>query len=114
MPETTAPAVTPPAPPAAGTPSPAVPRETWLQKTEDWFRHGEGDAAKVATALQSALQDRSGEILDVAGDFIAMAKLVDPAAGPLADSVQALLPKVLAMAENAARDTRAALSATPS
>jgi hypothetical protein len=99
-----------PQPPKPATPAAPPAHETLGQRIGGWFDHGEQDAAKLAAGFQSLLQDRSGEALDVAGDFLALVKLVDPAAAPLASSVQALLPKVLSMAENAARDARTALT----
>ena len=96
-------------PPAA----PAKPGEPgFFTRLEDKILpKAEADAAKVAASLASALQDRSGEALDVAGDFLALVKLIDPADAPLATAAQALLPKMIAMAENALKDIRAALPA---
>jgi len=91
--------------PAAVTAAP----ESLGQRVGSFFHRADADAEALAARLQSLLQDRSGEALDVAGDFVALVRLVDPAMAPLAAAVQALLPKVLSMAENAARDARNAL-----
>lgn len=95
--------IAPPPPPPAPVPG------FFSREIARLLPHAETDAAKVIGRMAGLLQDRGGEALDVAGDFLALVKLIDPADAPLVTAAQALLPKVLGMAENAARDARTAL-----
>jgi hypothetical protein len=52
-------------------------------------------------------------VVDVAGDGVALLKLIDPGDAALASAAEAFLPKLLAMAESAARVAGAALKAAP-
>jgi hypothetical protein len=94
-------------PPAAGGP---------LTRAENWFRghagHAEADAAAFAADVSTALRDHAGTVFDVAGDVVQLAKLADPADAPLFAALDALVPKVLAMAESAARIAQGALKST--
>ena len=64
--------------------------------------HAEADAGHLAADVKAALQDHAGQVFDVAGDALQLLKLIDPADAALAAAAEALLPKVLAMAERAA------------
>lgn len=63
----------------------------------------EADAARITIDVAAAVQAHAGQVFDVAGDVLALLKLVDPADAALASSAAALLPKVLGMAESAAK-----------
>ena len=65
-------------------------------------RHAEADAGHLAADVKAALQDHAGQVFDVAGDCGQLLRLIDPADAALAAAAEALLPKVLAMAERAA------------
>ena len=99
------PAPVPTAPPAA----PAKPGP--LSEVASWFHRGETDAAKIAASATAMLTDHAGQALDVGGDFLALLKLIDPADAPLIAAAQALLPKVIMMAEHALSDVRTLLPA---
>lgn len=61
------------------------------------------DAARIATEVAAAVKDHAGVVFDVAGDVLAVLKVVDPADAPAIAAAQVLVPKVLAMAESAAK-----------
>jgi hypothetical protein len=65
------------------------------------LEHGEAEAGHIAADVNAALRDHAGVVFDVAGDFFAVLKLIDPADAPLAAAAEALLPKVLQMVEKA-------------
>jgi len=69
----------------------------------------EADAAEAAADVATALRDHAGTVFDVAGDVIAVAGYVDPADATLLAALDALVPKVLAMAESAASVAGAAM-----
>ena len=93
---------TAPEPPAAPAPPAA---EGPLGHAADWFRaragHVEAEAGHIAADVNAALRDHAGTVYDVAGDFFAVLKLIDPADAPLVAAAEALLPKVLQMVEKA-------------
>ncbi len=73
--------------------------------------HAEAEAGHIAAEVQAAIQDHAGTVFDVAGDGVALLKLIDPGDAVLASAAAAFLPKLLAMAESAARVAGAALKA---
>ena len=75
------------------------------------LEHAEVEAGHIATDVRAALQDHAGTVFDVAGDAIALLKLIDPADAALFAAAEAFLPKVLAMTEKAAALASAALKA---
>lgn len=83
--------------------------------TREWDRlrgpagHAEADAGRIAADVGTMLRDHAGTVFDVAGDVVQLAKLIDPADAPVLAALDVLVPKVLAMAENAARIAQAAL-----
>lgn len=107
-----------PAPPAGPAPQPqpappslataAVPRENFFQKAEGWFHNADKDVqalAAKAPGIDMAIRDHAGQVLDVAGDFLALAKIADPAIAPalipVSAALAALEAKVLAMTQSA-------------
>lgn len=91
-----------PASPAA----PAAPQPGFFTREAERLlpraEHAEADAGHLAADVKAALQDHAGTVFDVAGDCVQLLKLIDPADAALAAAAEALLPKVLAMAERAA------------
>lgn len=91
-----------PASPAA----PAAPQPGFFTREAERLlpraEHAEADAGHLAADVKAALQDHAGQVFDVAGDALQLLKLIDPADAALAAAAEALLPKVLAMAERAA------------
>jgi hypothetical protein len=95
-------------------PEPApVAAEGPITHVADWFRdhggHAEAEAGHIAADISVALQDHAGTVFDVAGDGVALLKLIDPADAALASAAAAFLPKLLGMAGSAARVAAAAL-----
>jgi hypothetical protein len=87
-------------------PEPAnPPAEGPIEHVADWFHnhgaHAEAEAGHIAADVNAALRDHAGVVFDVAGDFFAVLKLIDPADAPLIAAAEALLPKVLTMVEKA-------------
>jgi hypothetical protein len=84
-----------------------------ITRVADWFRdhggHAGAGAGHIAADIGVALQDHAGTVFDVAGDGVALLKLIDPADAALASAAAAFLPKLLGMAESAARVAAAAL-----
>ena len=98
----------------AAVPAPAAPAAPgYFERLEDKIlphaRHAEADVSSWAADIRAALQDHAGSVFDVAGDVVQLAKLADPADASLFAALDALVPKVLAMAESAARIAGAAL-----
>ena len=91
-----------PASPAA----PAAPQPGFFTREAERLlpraEHAEADAGHLAADVKAALQDHAGQVFDVAGDALQLLSLIDPADAALAAAAEALLPKVLAMAERAA------------
>jgi hypothetical protein len=101
MPETTAPAATPPAPPAAGTPAAPASRETLGQRVGDFFHRAETDAAAIDAGLRAELTAHASQVLDVAGDALAVVKLIAPQDAGAAEAADAFIAKVLGMVQSA-------------
>lgn len=91
-----------PAPPAAPSAQPG-----YFQRAEQAVQrilpHAGAVALEDATRIETAVKDHAGTVFDVAGDVLAILKLIDPADAPAITAAQVLIPKVLAMAESAAR-----------
>jgi hypothetical protein len=102
-----------PAQPAQSAPPAAAAAPGYFERIEDKIlphaRHAEADVSSWAADIRAALQDHAGSVFDVAGDVVQLAKLADPADASLFAALDALVPKVLAMAESAARIAGAAL-----
>lgn len=60
-------------------------------------------AARIAPEIAAAARDHAGTVFDVAGDILAVLKVIDPQDAAAIEAAEVLVPKVLAMAESAAR-----------
>jgi hypothetical protein len=65
-------------------------------------RHAAAETARVAPVVAAAVRDHASTVFDVAGDVLAVVKLVDPGNTAAIGAAEALLPKVLAMTTSAA------------
>ena len=107
MPDTTAPAATPPAPPAAPA---GTPRESLGQRVGDFFHRADQDAIVVTADLKAELTDHASQVLDVAGDALAVVKLIAPQDAGAAEAVDAFIAKVLSMVQSATQIAGKALA----
>jgi hypothetical protein len=94
---------------AAPEPAPAG-HESLAGHVGDWFRHAGTDAATLAGDLRAEIADHAGQVLDVAGDALALVKIVAPQDAAAAAAVEAFVAKVLTMAQSAAKLASTALA----
>lgn len=114
MPDTTAPAadattttVTAPSPTASAS------HETLGQRVGDFFHRADQDAITVTADLRAELTDHASQVLDVAGDALAVVKLIAPQDAGAAEAVDAFIVKVLSMVQSATQIAGKALASAP-
>jgi hypothetical protein len=95
---------------AAPEPAAREAHESLAEHVGDWFRHADADAVTLVGDLRAELTDHAGQVLDVAGDALALVKLIAPQDAALAESLDAFITKVLTMAQSAAKIAATALA----
>jgi hypothetical protein len=95
------------------TPEPAQPGAGFfgreLGKILPHAQHAEADAAAFAADVSTALRDHAATVLRGTADAMDVLRLIDPADAALFAEAEALVPRLLGMAESAARIAGAAL-----
>jgi hypothetical protein len=72
-------------------------------------QHAEAGAAAFAADVSTALRDHAATVLRGTADAMDVLRLIDPADADLFAEAEALVPRLLGMAESAARIAGAAL-----
>jgi hypothetical protein len=94
-------------------PEPAAPAQGepgfFERAVEKVLPHAEVKAPSITGDVKGALTGHASSVFDVAGDLLALTRIIDPADAAAVLAVEALVPKVLAMAANAAGLASAAL-----
>ena len=72
-------------------------------------QHAEADVSAWAADVSAALRDHAATVLRGTADAMDVLKLIDPADAELFAAAEALVPRLLGMAESAARIAGAAL-----